>query len=248
MHVAGYALGVGHYLVLPLVFWDIGATYGSTFVGSNGDFTEKIHSFSSERFHSVTKTTTITVIVILGMISINLWLQYEQYRHHVILADIRRKEFRGKKLKDKATVEDKDILHLNRHYCLPPHQGWFRYILSPHYLAEILLYLSFAIILETAEQAAAIDNDAVCINFKNLNLFWTIIDSLLVVRRFRHLTLFVWVATNLTVSAMNSYDWYNSRYKNSIGSGHHATYSPNTSHRLLSKNLDGRKAIFPRFL
>ena len=26
MHIAGYALGVGHYLVLPLVFWDIDAT------------------------------------------------------------------------------------------------------------------------------------------------------------------------------------------------------------------------------
>ena len=58
-----------------------------------------------------------------------LYASYHQYICHRILADLR---------------------NPNLHACFPkysiPYGGWFRYISGPHYVAEILIYLSYLII------------------------------------------------------------------------------------------------------
>ena len=106
--------------------------------------------------------------IILAMSALNIWLQYEQHMHHVILADIRRVPFFEKKVVDETKAGCYNIsLHQNRHYSRPPYKRWFRYVLAPHYLAEISLYLSFAIILEMAP--SAVQNDSLCRNISDNN-------------------------------------------------------------------------------
>lgn len=248
MHIAGYALGVGHYMVLPLVFLDIDPTNSSVVVGStsDSDVRDENLSFCSGSIYLATKMTTMMVTFIFGVICINLWLQYEQHMHHVILADIRRVA-----VDDEAKNKDESNLRQSQHHSLPPYRRWFRYVLCPHYLAEIMLYLSFAIILEIPA-AAAVQNNSVCKNissnnFEDLFFFENMNYSLFVGRRYQHWMLFVWVAVNLTVSAMNSYDWYNSRYTNSTRKSDNPT-STDSASRQLAGNRNKRKALFPKIL
>ncbi|MGK3747490.1 MAG: hypothetical protein ACI90V_014354, partial [Bacillariaceae sp.] len=119
--------------------------------------------------------------------------------------------------------------HTCTRYSFPPYQRWFRYVLCPHYLAEILLYLTFAIILELTiiqhenndhadhsyyyyQQQQQISSK----KYNNNNTISHMLFLFLLGRRYRHWTLFLWVVINLTVSALNSYDWYH----------HSATTSP----------------------
>lgn len=238
MHIAGYALGVGYYTVLPLVFWDIdGNTTNSVSFGSRSD---ENHFFG---LGSICSSTSITsMILILGMSSFNIWMQYEQHVHHIILADIRRVGLAEKRLDDEKDDGGNRNLYQN-----PPYQRWFCYVLSPHYLAEVLLYFSFAILLEIAA-AASVQNNSECEsvshNFGALFIYGRIVGSLSVWRRYRHWMLFVWVATNLTVSAMNSYDWYDLRCKgNSSTSDNTAT---NRGNHRRAENRYKRRAIFPK--
>jgi hypothetical protein len=196
INIAGYALGVGYYLVLPLVFLDIDIynfnnivvetttsnnnnnNNNSTVVigsggddGSNNNFISINETLSSSYSSSSTPILYVIICFIVGLaMIINLWLQYEQYKHHVILANIRRRSQQQQlvdtvitKTKEKRDdyrndEDDEDEgcnsnnkqrrTHTCTRYSFPPYQRWFRYVLCPHYLAEILLYLTFAIILE----------------------------------------------------------------------------------------------------
>lgn len=251
MHIAGYGLGLGYYLILPLVFWEFGrdVSVSNAVEGSIG----KIHDDSPSLFLSNislrTKNEMFRKTFLVVVISFNLWMQYEQHAHHDILAGMRRVVVTKKPRKvgedDKVSDGSRDVDHCN--YSLPPPRRWFRYVLSPHYLAEILLYLSFAILLETAARYSPDvlkDFDILCANATDgLNApsrqsfhFRRITSLLSLGRRHRHWALLVWVATNLVVSALNSYDWYLAIYK-TTGKGHTAAGSASQ-----------RKAIIPMFL
>ncbi len=54
-----------------------------------------------------------------------LWGQYEQHEHHVILAKLRTRD---------------------GNYSIP-YGPWFYYVSCPHYLAEILIYIAFCVLL-----------------------------------------------------------------------------------------------------
>jgi hypothetical protein len=154
MHVAGYLLGAGHYLVLPLVFLD---------------------ATDSRSWWTLTGTI------------FNLWAQYQQFRHHNILADLRRFP---------STKKERSTYHL-------PTSGWFRWITGPHYLAEVLIYLSFGVVLWRDAEKSDLDPPS------------NILERFLIFgQRHCHWFLFLWVTTNLTVSALNNYDWYKRRNSN----------------------------------
>lgn len=133
MHIAGYALGIMHYVLLPLVFVD--------------------PVCDGVQFHYTSDLRT----AILGT-CIWLWAQYQQYRHHCLLAGLR-------------------SVNSPNDYTIPT-QGWFCLISCPHYLAEIIIYISFAVVLHSRT------------------------------RDYRSVALVIWVATNLSVSAIRSHDWY----------------------------------------
>ena len=89
-------------------------------------------------------------------------------------------------------------------------------------IAEILLYLSFAMILEMGPVTEVLSG-SLCRststdkNFDESFALNRIAGLLLLSRRYRHWMLFMWVATNLTISAMNNYDWYNSKCNKNWG-------------------------------
>ncbi len=155
MHVAGFVLGIGHYLILPLVFLR--------------------RSNPSES--SIVRTTCCVW---------NLWMQFEQYMHHKILADTRQGSTNPSS------------------YSLPPNRRWFRWSLCPHYLAEILIYASWAILLAQQEDypiatMASLEGAS----YERVFHFFA---------AQRHWFLLFWVYVNLTVSAFNNRDWYVHRF------------------------------------
>lgn len=97
----------------------------------------------------------------------NLWLQYEQYRHHVLLSKLRNFDRMASRM--------------------VPQKGWFRLVLCPHYLAEVSIYFTWALMMPIHE-----------IHDSNFGCWF----------------LFLWVGTNLTISSLNNYDWYKRQYPN----------------------------------
>jgi hypothetical protein len=216
--------------------------------GNNDDDESSVMSMTAT-------TTTIVFTIVIVMAMANIWFQYEQYKHHVILANLRTRPCR----RDDQTMDNKkqttndnnhnhnDDDHINKHnlttinsgtiHSLPPKQRWFRWILCPHYLAEILLYVTWAVMMECQYYNNGHDGDN-CRNtmmllpimeviFKRNTIDWrttattttttrtvgllgfTSLQSILSMgQRIRHWMLLLWVVTNLAVSARNNYDWY----------------------------------------
>ena len=259
MHVAGYALGVVYYLVLPIVFLDLGNIDTGTSGNNNND-----HDHDSSGLHissiqidddKQNKTTLLSsahssftslsylVYCVSGIVVlINLWFQYEQSMHHVILANIRRKgPQRSVQEASTASVirigtnntDTYTTKNNKQYYRLPPKTRWFRHVLCPHYLAEIMIYFTFAIIIELSMIRIIIPNQIYpsnCFyhylwNSKHIPASTILNDNLVVTacfillswgRRYRHWALFFWVFVNLTVSARNNYDWYHSESSNTL--------------------------------
>jgi 3-oxo-5-alpha-steroid 4-dehydrogenase 3 len=183
MHVAGYLLGMGHYLVLPMVF-----------VETN----DSIAIQSTPRSMRMNVSTSALIVF-------HLWAQYEQYRHHDLLADLRRpayyKHDKGNKNDTKDENNKSSLL-----YRLP-RKGWFQWVICPHYLAEILIYLSFALLLHHQSNLNTLELDySVDENITSLEAFVSF------ARHHRHWFLFLWVSTNLTVSALHTHDWYRANH------------------------------------
>jgi len=304
MHIAGYALGLGYYLVLPFVFWDVDANAARIPTSSNSNSAQNSCLAFEEILVSKTTAATTTsnnsiyndktyseIVGVLGMtmICVNLWLQYEQHAHHDILAGLRRNAVAKTKLghddcdcndvnsnpkNNNSSSGDNDckrkLPNTREQYSLPPYRRWFRYVLSPHYLAEILLYLSFAVLLETSVVAegvpTVVPNEFVCANSNSQNhdiqhtasgyVLWfgkTLLPLLSVGRKNRHWMLFLWVATNLTVSALNSYDWYHSRlYTSNHANNANDNVANEQNHTCgplaPGKNRDPRKVLVPMLL
>jgi 3-oxo-5-alpha-steroid 4-dehydrogenase 3 len=158
MHLAGYLLGILHYMLLPIVFISLPRNH------------HKEGTISSLNFRESESSQWIVAAASL----LCLWAQYQQYRHHCLLAKLRSSNINAKS--NAKTV-----------YSLPV-GGWFRFVTCPHYLAEILIYFAFAILLEMQREQST--------------------------HRFRHFFLLGWVATNLTVSALRNHDWYTKHIPN----------------------------------
>lgn len=121
----------------------------------------------------------------------NLWMQWEQHMHHKILADMRL----GSSANRPA-------------YGLPPNRRWFRYCLCPHYLAEILIYTSWAVLLTQQEDWLLTSFD-LSDGVANQSILRFGIAQ-------RHWFLLLWVSVNLTVSSLNSRQWYIQKFPNLI--------------------------------
>lgn len=184
MHIAGYAVGLIHYLWLPSVFIRLPCRdclpliFGSSIAKDLLKFYDETAKDGTSRWPPIWLRMPAIVFCLLA--------QWQQHRHHVYLAELRRVSANNKSANDKS------------HYSLPT-KGWFRVVTCPHYLAEIAIYAGFAIILAQEQKHGP-----------------------------KHWIVFVWVASNLTLSAIINHRWYKANLPRSV--------------------IDGKFAIFPHIL
>lgn len=135
-------------------------------------------------------------------LTLNLLAQREQFLHHRILAECRRV---GNKYGGRYIV---------------PNGRLFTFISSPHYLAEIMIYFTF-ILFEGGHS-----NDEF-LHASNQTLIQSVMHNQLIsnetIVKNRHLFIFIWVVSNLGVSAHTNQQWYHK---------HFSTY-PKTRYRLI---------------
>jgi 3-oxo-5-alpha-steroid 4-dehydrogenase len=179
MHVAGYLLGVIHYLILPASLIQV--------VGRG-------------RWGRADLT--------LGMAALCFFAQFQQYRHHVILANIRSLN-RPAPESARLSNDSRGIAQVRgvsvSIYRLPT-GGWFPVVACPHYLSEVLIYTTLAILLETEyRKGRANETDPQIENGRRL-----LLQRFLVHRT--HWMLLLWVTSNLTVSAHRTHQWYRRQY------------------------------------
>lgn len=177
MHLAGYALGLIHYFLLPFIF-----------------LSNNVHHRPRE-----CSTRRFAVGILLNLVA-----QYYQHVHHTILASYRN---RSTRFEQKNQTNPYSI----------PSGFWFEYISCPHYLAEILVYLSFAILLhptmitssENDLQQKDITTSTTCIlTFQESMMSHVMNQVCCKVSPWRHVILTIWVFVNLAISARDSHTWY----------------------------------------
>lgn len=183
MHIAGYMVGVIHYIWLPHVFVRIPCEqcWKTLFPNSYPSFLfparEVLDSTYPVQLHKVTRYGWLVLGVCLC-----LYGQYQQHRHHVLLAILRKPNLRSNSVNPSKDGQ----------YSLPT-GGWFQFVTCPHYLAEILIYVSFAILLE--------------------------LEKPILYYGYRHYLVLTWVASNLTLSALINYQWYQKNLPPTIMAG-----------------------------
>jgi len=186
MHLAGYLVGIVHYVWLPFVV--VHFPPGCCDKNSEDD-----------RLAAEAEVMLVSWWIwscSLPPILLCLWGQYQQHLHHVLLARLR--------------TNSKAAAASSRQQTPPyrlPAGGWFSYVTCPHYLAEILVYVSFALLVELMQQIQ---------QQQMPGSYWP--------RDGRHWMVLLWVISNLTLSARINYQWYQENLPASAMKGRKAIF------------------------
>jgi len=205
MHLAGYLLGVVHYLCLPFVFVpppfftpansDNHCIPPFDRVGCSSEMAPARECGMNTSLYEIQYTCMEKLVVFTATIGC-LYFQYQQHRHHVILANLR---------STKRKVE----------YFIPM-EGWFEYVSCPHYFLEIMIYVTFATLSSNAPSIRIETGARASVHqFKNhlasfLPRSW--VPLMTAIYSSKHWILLVWVLTNLSISATRTHDWYLHNY------------------------------------
>lgn len=232
MHFAGYLLGVVHYLFLPFVFGNSSTGIFPHLVGTReGILASETTVSDNNRICKYAWNTedAVSKLRISGIIFSFLsciYFQYQQHRHHILLAYLRSNDENETYTKRKKTLNAKE----SDTYKIPT-GGWFHLVSCPHYFSEILIYFCFALSLEVLnynhferDHVNSSDIAAIIKSFSSyapfLHVFEneSIINSIIAMYITRHWILLFWVATNLSISAQKSHEWYVVRFGNNYPS------------------------------
>jgi hypothetical protein len=119
-----------------------------------------------------------------------VWAQYEQHVHHVLLSKLRSNS------KSHSSVHS------------IPTGRWFTVVSCPHFLAETIIYLSWAMLLQLSTSTTTATERPVTW----MPMVW--FAWLQKLRLCRPWILCFWVITNLAVSARKNHTWYLEHFSN----------------------------------
>lgn len=142
MHVSVYVVALLYYALLPFIVCRLGYHCA-------GEPEPVVLLFSQANDESSSIGIRVVVVVQVVSFVVCLYGQYQQSRHHLILANLRRTS--GSDATDGGANFDDDEANNNKKrqstYALPK-GGWFRWVACPHYLAEIIFYIGLAGVLQ----------------------------------------------------------------------------------------------------
>ena len=214
MHMAGYLLGLLHYICLPFIFLPRYHNYHAcdayhystcaitpSNVDSNNNSNREVLSISNDSCSKdddvQQQYTILDKVMDIMPIAGCFYFQYIQHIHHVILANLR-------KSKGGTTGSGRQC-STTIHYSIPM-GGWFHYISCPHYLSEIMIYFMLALLIHNNNNLQKYNT---LIDDKGNNEFYNLSLSILtIMHNLKHWILLLWVVINLSISANSTHDWY----------------------------------------
>jgi len=230
MHVAGYICGIFHYTFLPYVLLDIRCDIGSA---KNAVSYNPQRSSTGLEIDDKIYMLTQTIFVLLC-----LWGQYEQYHHHVLLSSLRQSpESTTTTTKTPAAMrighhkipQGRWFVHVS---C--PH--YLAEIIIYVALCAIMMMMQvYHPSGKPTDMSHIRCGEDATTDFCTTHATFPWVDAippfgrwlgppldnhqnklvvtfLLAIRRHRHVVLLVWVASNLTVTALRSHRWYHQRF------------------------------------
>lgn len=164
MHVAGFLAGIVHYITVPICFREASAAASGV--------SNSVSSGVSVDFDS----SSFAVLMLLRVMACSLFVlaNFYQFESHQILFQMKEQQ---------RVAPDPSVYQL-------PTQSWFAVVCVPHYTAEVLVYLSLALLLLPLREECS-----GC---------WS--PALLV----------VWVGSNLSVVAHKQHQWYLNQYPTKV--------------------------------
>lgn len=207
MHFLVYLVGIVHYLMIP--FFLTGCNFECTipFIHNEGtqyarwDRLRHLYRPRDEDGNISVNQAIFEIGEVISYIRLTLgvalcvWGQFEQYRHHCILA----------RLRDN---------HKEQRYHHIPNDGWFKYVSSPHYLAEIIIYVSFFIMLRGSKENCS--NNEMLNRISSLTGFPVtnfVVHCIHQLHRLKPIVCLIFVISNLSISAKNTHQWYITKFR-----------------------------------
>jgi 3-oxo-5-alpha-steroid 4-dehydrogenase 3 len=228
MHLAGYLLGLLHYICLPFILlpsyhYHHNNAYANDYStcaithdvddSSNNSNREVLSiSNSCSKDDDVQQQYTIldSVVYILPIAGC-VYFQYIQHIHHVILANLRK----SKCISSSTSTSSIHQFSTPMYYSIPTGR-WFHYISCPHYLSEIMIYFMLALLIHN-NNLQSYKNTLVDKDYYHDVRYWANDDiefsniSLVIVDIMHNLKLWIlllWVVVNLSISANRTHEWY----------------------------------------
>ncbi|CAB9504345.1 Polyprenol reductase 1 [Seminavis robusta] len=186
MHLAGYVCGVFHYLFLPWMVFDDKITCNDNHLDDD----------------EPNKMALSEYVWNISIVLLCLWGQWEQYQHHALLSLLRQKQLSNNKHEEEEIVgsQPKAVHKI-------PRGRLFQYISCPHYLAEIVIYTAFYLLLRQQHDSC----QEPCLSGLLPSMIAAreeVMSVLLTMRQWRRLVLVLWVSSNLTVTGIRCHNWY----------------------------------------
>jgi hypothetical protein len=232
MHIAGFFLGLLHYLLLPFIFLPHVGLPGAVLAEHDNvaeDVCDKDDSDGNVG-------SSLQMLWLFSGIALNIYAQYQQYVHHCILANCRTARNRKKREQNEWNQDTnrKGAEYISSSIYTVPEGNWFMYVSCPHYLAEIMIYLSFVILLHGSVMITGLPPNIMAVGvpdnmyyicdqrslifhelsriLDNEARWYSVLNICLDISSWKHVVLAVWVTVNLAVSARSSHAWYQSNF------------------------------------
>jgi hypothetical protein len=217
MNITAFFMGMIYYCFLPYVFIPLNhmvqrasyQDYISLNIPLQGTETRFLR-YSPFPFGNTVRRRWMVMFAVVLII----WGQYEQYKHHAVLAELR-KNGTEKGVAPRSAYRSK--------YRLP--QGrWFYFVSSPHYLSEIIVYVGLITLLKCSSSqnlqesfnsvpspVRYIDHDGPLPSYTLKILLYSSSSG------FKACALMSWIVTNLSISAHRNHKWYQHEFINYPG-------------------------------
>lgn len=195
MNIIALLMGAIYYVMLPFVFIP-------SYNPSTSPLMTSANNNQSISFLCGNKATRECILV-LGTV-LCIFGQYQQHIHHVALAKLRKT---APEKKGKEATRD----HTANGSCYKLPQGhWFKFVSSPHYLAEIIIYIGFLVLqlcsttFDTPWQTKRLPNTYSIFEYYSAPCY-------------KKIALMMWIFTNLSITAHRNHKWYHREFANYPG-------------------------------